>query len=95
MLVSSTCLGHFALWHPRSFGPGLNGNLWDGIWIYFVAPAIGVLLAAEIISWRRGKDAIHYAKLDPTSDVRCIFRCGYHPTGKTPQTPRVTEESVR
>jgi aquaporin Z len=29
----------------RTFGPALIGNEWTGIWIYFVAPALGAVLA--------------------------------------------------
>lgn len=29
----------------RTFGPALIGNEWTGIWIYFVAPPLGALLA--------------------------------------------------
>ena len=29
----------------RSFGPALIGNEWTGIWIYFVAPLLGAVLA--------------------------------------------------
>ena len=29
----------------RTFGPALIGNEWTGIWIYFVAPPLGAVLA--------------------------------------------------
>jgi MIP family channel proteins len=37
----------------RSFGPALVAGRWDGIWIYFAAPLLGMLLAAESWRWRR------------------------------------------
>jgi aquaporin Z len=32
----------------RTFGPDLIGNEWDGIWIYFIAPPLGAVIAAAI-----------------------------------------------
>lgn len=61
----------------RSFGSALIGNVWNGLWIYFVAPTLGMLAAAEIILYFRGSHAIRCAKLNHTSDVHCIFKCGY------------------
>lgn len=32
----------------RTFGPALVGNVWTGIWIYFIAPPLGAILAWAI-----------------------------------------------
>jgi aquaporin Z len=32
----------------RTFGPDLVGNVWTGIWIYFIAPPLGAILAWAI-----------------------------------------------
>jgi aquaporin Z len=34
----------------RTFGPGLVGNTWAGMWIYFIAPPLGAALAWAIHS---------------------------------------------
>ena len=60
----------------RTVGSAVVANVWTGWWVYFLAPTIGMLSAAEIYLWTRGKDAVHCAKLHHTTDVRCIFKCG-------------------
>ena len=35
----------------RSFGPALVGGEWEGHWIYWVAPVVGMLAAAVIDRW--------------------------------------------
>jgi aquaporin Z len=49
-----------------------------GIWIYFTAPPLGMLSAAEIYLWRKGKAAVKCAKLNHSPEKRCIF-CGFTP----------------
>jgi aquaporin Z len=61
----------------RSFASDLVGMQWSGIWIYFVAPVIGMLTAAEIFVRTRGLHAVICAKLNHSGNARCIFRCGY------------------
>lgn len=56
----------------RSFGPALVARVWDGLWIYFVAPPAGMLLAAEVHLSRRAAVA-GCAKLNHAGGVRCIF----------------------
>ena len=55
----------------RSFGPGLVARMWDGMWIYFVAPPLGMLLAAEV--HLRQQVNAGCAKLYHAGGVRCIF----------------------
>jgi aquaporin Z len=47
----------------RSFGPALVGQIWNALWIYFTAPPIGMLLAAELFVRVRGTAAVTCAKL--------------------------------
>jgi aquaporin Z len=61
----------------RTFGPALLARIWDSLWIYFVAPPIGMLLAAEAYVRVRGAHAVRCAKLHHHNDKRCIFRCAY------------------
>jgi len=46
----------------RSFGPAIVARMWDGMWIYFIAPPLGMLLAAEVYR-RRHAGAVGCAKL--------------------------------
>jgi len=61
----------------RSFASDLVGMQWNGIWIYFVAPIIGMMSAAEVFVRTRGLRAVICAKLNHSGTARCIFRCGY------------------
>jgi len=61
----------------RSFGSALPARLWGSLWIYFVAPPMGMLLAAQVYVWARGARGVICAKLHHANEQRCIFRCGY------------------
>jgi len=59
----------------RTFGSGLSAGVWTGFWIYLIAPLLGMLSAAELYLWRKGKVAVKCCKLHHDNDKRCIF-CG-------------------
>ena len=69
----------------RTVGSAVVANEWRAWWVYCLAPMIGMLVAAEIYLWTKGKDAVHCAKLYHTLDVRCIF-CGFDPDMITAKT---------
>ena len=60
----------------RSFASAAPGGSWHALWIYFVAPPLGMLAAAAI--HRRAGSEAGCAKLRHTSDTRCIH-CGHEP----------------
>jgi aquaporin Z len=59
----------------RTFGPDLIGQTFDHVWIYFVAPPIGMLAAAEVFVRARGRCVLPCAKLHH-DEGPCIFGCG-------------------
>jgi aquaporin Z len=61
----------------RTFGSALAAQLWTSLWIYFTAPPLGMLVAAEVYQRPKGSRAVICAKLHHHNDKRCIFRCGY------------------
>src|SRR6266511_164176 len=61
----------------RTFGSALAAQLWTALWIYFIAPPLGMLLAAELHRRQPGAHAVICAKLHHHNRKRCIFRCGY------------------
>ena len=61
----------------RTFGSALFSHLWKGWWIYFTAPPIGMLAAAEFYRRLCGVNGVVCAKLHHQNDKRCIFHCGY------------------
>ncbi len=70
----------------RSFGSALPAQVWMTLWIYFTAPPLGMLLAAEVYLRSKGHGAVLCCKLHHDNDKRCIFRCRYgeHGTGGQP-----------
>src|SRR5213595_3365755 len=61
----------------RTFGSAFVGHLWTGLWIYFTAPPLGMLAAAQLYLSRRGREGVACAKLHHQTSERCIF-CDYH-----------------
>jgi aquaporin Z len=58
----------------RSLGPDVVGDVWRGLWIYFVAPPLGMLAAAETFVRLRGRLSVRCAKLHHDQGP-CIFNC--------------------
>ena len=61
----------------RSLGSATGAMTWNSLWIYFTAPPLGMLLAAEVRLRARGLHSILCAKLHHDNHERCIFRCSY------------------
>jgi aquaporin Z len=61
----------------RTFASALPGRLWGALWVYFTAPPLGMLAAAQIYTMLRGAEKVHCAKLHHDTVQRCIFRCNY------------------
>jgi aquaporin Z len=74
----------------RTFGSALVSQLWTALWIYFIAPPLGMLAAAELYRWQRGIHAVICAKLHHHNSKRCIFHCGYQ-RPPHPDTAKVGE----
>jgi aquaporin Z len=73
----------------RSFGPAVNGCYWHALWVYFVAPTLGMLIAAEgFLRARRGAPSF-CAKLHHANNKRCIFRHMYRPARVSIQRAKV------
>lgn len=64
----------------RTVGSGFWAQDWTAVWIYFTAPTVGMLLAAEIYLRRHGKAGVFCAKLHHQNEKRCIF-CEYQGRG--------------
>jgi aquaporin Z len=62
----------------RSFASAAGAGLFSSLWLYFTAPPLGMLLAAEAFVRLCGSGRVHCAKLHHQNAQRCIFRCGYH-----------------
>lgn len=61
----------------RTAGSAFSAHVWTAWWIYFTAPPLGMLLAAEVYVRVRGVSGVLCAKLQHPMNEPCIFRCGY------------------
>jgi aquaporin Z len=61
----------------RTLASAIPAETWTAIWIYFTAPLLGMLGAAEVYLRLRGRAAVRCAKLHHHNRKRCIFHCGY------------------
>lgn len=60
----------------RSTASAVPAHVWTAVWVYFVGPPLGMLLATEL--YRRVLAApVFCAKLHHQNTRRCIFRCAY------------------
>ena len=60
----------------RTFSSAVGAHIWMSVWIYFLAPPLGMLVAAEVyrlLNVRR----VACAKLHHYNNKRCIFRCNF------------------
>jgi aquaporin Z len=67
----------------RSLASALPAQMWSDLWIYFLAPPLGMLLAAEVYLVMRGEQSVLCCKLHHENDERCIFNCRYHRNTRT------------
>jgi aquaporin Z len=61
----------------RTLGSAVSAGNWTALWIYFTAPPLGMLMAAEFYVQSRGAARVLCAKLHHDNSERCIFRCNY------------------
>jgi aquaporin Z len=68
----------------RTFASAAVAGNWSGWWIYFLAPPMAMLAAAELFIRVRGLKKVLCAKLDHSGLARCIFNCGYEESADNP-----------
>jgi aquaporin Z len=61
----------------RTVGSAFGAHVWTSLWIYFTAPTMGMLLAAEVYRRIKAGRAIACAKLHHHNNQRCIFKCNF------------------
>ena len=59
----------------RTLGPAMLAHTGRSLWIYFVAPPLGMLLAAEVFVGLAGAERVRCAKLHHPAGAPCIFHC--------------------
>ena len=61
----------------RTFSSAFGASVWMSLWIYFIAPPLGMLAAAEVFTRGKTGRAAVCAKLHHHNNQRCIFRCNF------------------
>jgi aquaporin Z len=61
----------------RTVGSAVYAQAWMALWVYFTAPVLGMLSAAQLYVSVRGVQKIYCAKLHHHNAQRCILRCDY------------------
>ncbi len=85
-ITFETPLSGMSMNPARTFGPAFRAGYWHALWIYFAAPTLGMLVAAEVFLQARGGVGPDCAMLDHANNKRCIFRHGNR-TAPTPVSP--------
>jgi aquaporin Z len=61
----------------RTFASAIVANNWTAWWIYFVAPPLAMLTAAEVYVRVKGLKEVYCAKFHHANSQPCIFNCNY------------------
>jgi aquaporin Z len=61
----------------RTFASALPAQIWTALWIYFLAPPLGMLVAGELYVRQHGLHRVFCAKLHHHNNQRCIFHCNW------------------
>jgi aquaporin Z len=78
----------------RSFGSALVANHWNSIWIYFAAPPLAMLTAAEVYVRVKGLREVYCAKFYHYGTARCIFNCRFGEMSKREDFIEATKQKA-
>jgi aquaporin Z len=78
----------------RSFGSAVVAGQWNSIWIYFAAPPLAMLLAAEVYVRAKGFREVYCAKFYHARKAPCIFNCRFGALGKKEEAVEVTKQKA-
>jgi aquaporin Z len=67
----------FSINPARTVGSAVFANLWTAVWLYFIAPVLGMMTSAEIYLRVYGSESVLCAKLHPDSSYPCPFLCHF------------------
>jgi aquaporin Z len=73
----SSSISGFSVNPARSFSSALFAWVWQGIWIYFLAPGLGMLAAAALYIRHVGRDGVYCAKVFHDLHSACPFPCRF------------------
>jgi aquaporin Z len=80
--VLSPSISGFSVNPARTFASALFAGVWQGIWIYFAAPCLGMLTAAAIYVRQIGLNHVFCAKVFHDMRSTCPFPCHFERVSK-------------
>jgi aquaporin Z len=80
-ITFETPLSGMSMNPARTFGSAFHASYWHALWVYFLAPTLGMLVAAEVFLRVRCGLGPYCAKLHHANNKRCIFHHGYRLAG--------------
>jgi len=79
-ITFETPLSGMSMNPARTFGSAFHASYWHALWLYFLAPTLGMFMAAEVFLRVRSGVGPYCAKLHHANNKRCIFHHGYRAT---------------
>jgi aquaporin Z len=76
-IILEAPLSGMSLSPARTVGSAIHAHMWTALWVYFAAPLLGMLAAAQLYVATHGAHRVLCAKLHHENPQRCIFRCNY------------------
>jgi aquaporin Z len=76
--IAAPCSG-MSINPARTLASAIPSQVWTALWVYLLAPPLGMLAAAELHRWQSCGPLRHCAKLCHDNRTRCIH-CGYTPS---------------
>jgi aquaporin Z len=67
----------FSINPARTIGSAVFANVWTAVWLYFLAPVLGMMTSAEIYLRVYGIEHVLCAKLHPDPSYPCPFPCQF------------------
>jgi len=67
----------FSINPARTVGSAVFAHVFTALWLYFLAPVLGMMLSAELYLRSYGEDRILCAKLHPDPTYPCPFLCHF------------------
>ena len=75
-IAIETPLSGMSMNPARTLGSAFAASYWHALWVYFLAPSLGMFVGAELFLRVRHGIGPFCAKLDHANDKRCIFQHG-------------------
>jgi aquaporin Z len=88
-------LSGFSVNPARSFSSAFFAWIWQSIWIYFIAPCLGMLTAASIYVRSEGRQSVYCAKVFHDLQSTCPFPCNFDRLCREPEKLRNVSTALK